>query len=128
MKNLFIIVALMITLTANSQARLGVGVQEIYDEFKNQGIEYITDNENGSYLLFYPHPDVSVQYYFYEDSICTETLIQTFTQEMTDFLINNYTNKGYLKIYDGWLMRDNDIIFKIAHVIEKNGTNLFLWY
>ena len=38
--------------------------------------------------------------------------LQTFTQEMTDFIINNYTKKEYLKIDSGWLMRDNDIIFE----------------
>ena len=128
MKNFFIIIALMISLTANSQARLGVRVQKIYDEFKEDGIKYIIDKEGDSCLLFYPDPDVTVQYYFGKDSICTEVLIQTFTQEMTDFIIGNYTKKEYLKVYDGWLMSDNGIIYKIVHFVKEDDINVCLWY
>lgn len=128
MKNLFIIVALMITLAANSQARLGSKAQDIYNEFELDGIEYINDSEVGLYLSFYPDSNVLVNYYLDADSICTSVSIQTFTEEMTNFIINNYTRKGYLKINDGWLMRDVDIIFKIVHQINEDGSNLFFWY
>ena len=128
MKNLFIIVALMITLAANSQARLGSRAQDIYDEFESQDIEYIDDPEVGLYLSFYPDSNVLVNYYLDADSVCTSVTIQAFTQEMTDFLISNYTNKGYLKTDDGWLMRDGGVIYKIYHYSEKPENNLFLWY
>jgi hypothetical protein len=128
MKNLFIIAALMITLAANSQARLNNTSQEIYDEFELNSIQYVNDPEVGLYLSFYPDPNVLVNYYLDEDSICTSVSIQTFTKEMTDFIIGNYTRKGYLKTNDGWLMRDVDIIFKIVHQINEDGSNLFFWY
>lgn len=69
-----------------------------------------------------------VQYFLDKDSVCTSMLLQTFTQEMTDFIINNYTKKEYLKIDSGWLMRDNDIIFEILHIKKEDGTNMFYWY
>jgi hypothetical protein len=128
MKNLFIIVALMITLAANSQARLGKKSQEIYEEFELDGANYINDSEVGLYLTFYPDPNVLVNYYLDSDSVCTSLTIQTFTKEMTDFIIGNYTSKGYLKVDDGWLMRDDDVIYKIVHVIEEDGSNIFFWY
>ena len=127
-KNLFIIVALMITLAANSQSRINYKAQYIFDEFKEDSILYKHDPDGGLYLLFYPDPNVSVQYFFNPDSVCTSVLICTRTQEMTDFIINNYTRKGYLKVDDGWLMRDNDIIFKIIHFINEEGFNMFYWY
>jgi hypothetical protein len=127
-KNLFIIVALMITLVANSQARLGKKSQDIFDEFEEDSIIYRYDPDGGLYLLFYPDPNVCVQYFLDKDSVCTSMLLQTFTQEMTDFIIGNYTKKEYLKIDSGWLMRDNDIIFEILHIKKEDGTNMFYWY
>ena len=52
-KNLFIIVALMITLAANSQSRLNYKAQYIFDEFKEDSIVYKRDPDGGLYLLFY---------------------------------------------------------------------------
>ena len=63
MKNLFIVVALMITLAANSQARLNISAQEIYDEFELDGVQYINDSTVGLYLTFYHDPNVLVNYY-----------------------------------------------------------------
>ena len=80
------------------------------------------------YLTFYPDPNVLVNYYLDADSVCTSVTIQAFTQEMTDFIIDNYTRKGYLKTDDGWLMRDGGVIYKIYHYNEKPENNLFLWY
>ena len=128
MKNLFIIAALMITLAANSQARLNISAQEIYDEFELDGVQYINDSTVGLYLTFYPDPNVLVNYYLNADSICTSVTIQTFTKEMTDFIISNYTENGYLKIEDGWLMRGDFAIYKIVHVIEEDNSNIFFWY
>ena len=128
MKTLFFIVALMITLATNAQSRLNFSGKEIFDEFKEGGIAYRNDTEVGIYLEYYPDQNVRVTYYLDADSICTTVLIETFTQEMTDFIINNYTKKGYLKVDTGWLMRDNGIIFNITHIVRENGTNVFLWY
>jgi hypothetical protein len=128
MKNLFIVVALMITLAANSQARLNKPAKEIYNEFELDGIEYINDSEVGLYLSFYPDSNVLVNYYLDADSICTSVSIQTFTQEMTNFIIDNYNKKGYLKVEDGWLMRGSGVIFKIVHQINEDNSNLFFWY
>jgi hypothetical protein len=44
---------------------------------------------------------------------------------MTDFLIENYLQRGYLKIQEGWLISDNDLVVKIKHTINEYGTNLF---
>jgi hypothetical protein len=118
----------MFSLSANSQARLNKSAQEIYDEFESDSIHYINDSEVGLYLTFYPDPNVLVNYYLDADSICTSVTIQTFTKEMTDFIIGNYTSKGYLKVDDGWLMRSDYGIFKIVQVIEENGSNIFFWY
>ncbi len=128
MKNLFIIAALMITLAANSQARLGSTAQAIYDEFELDSVKYIDDSEVGLYLTFYPDPNILVNYYLDADSVCTSVTVQTFTEETTNFIINNYTTKGYLKVDDGWLMRGDDVIYKIVHVIEEDGSNIFFWY
>jgi hypothetical protein len=132
-KNLFIIVALMTTLAANSQARLGRKSQEIYDEFRGDSLDiptigYKNDPDGVLYLLFYPDPNVCVQYFLDKDSVCTSMLLQTFTQEMTDFIIGNYTKKEYLKIDSGWLMRDNGIIFEILHIKKEDGINMFYWH
>jgi hypothetical protein len=128
MKNLSIIVVLMITLSANAQARFGSKSQDICEEFDLSEDSYINDPEVGLFLLFNPDPDVIVSYYLDKDSICTSVLIQTLTKEMTDFMVNNYTKKEYLKIEDGWLMRDNGFIFKIIQKKYDDGGSLFYWY
>jgi hypothetical protein len=128
MKNLFIIVALIIALSTNAQARLGSKSLDICEEFDLSEDSYINDPEVGLFLLFNPDPDVIVSYYLDKDSICTSVLIQTLTKEMTDFMVNNYTKKEYLKIEDGWLMRDNGFIFKIIQKKYDDGGSLFYWY
>lgn len=128
MKYLFVITALIISISANSQARLNTPAQDIYDEFEPENIKYINDSTVGLYLTFYPDPNVLVNYYLNADSICTSVTVQTFTKEMTDFIINNYTIKGYLKTDTGWLMKNDYGISKITHIIEKDGSNIFFWY
>ena len=128
MKYLIVIAAIIISLVTNAQARLGSSAREIFYEFELDSVQYISDPEVGLYLTFYPDPNVLVNYYLDADSICTSVTIQTFTKEMTDFIIGNYTSKGYLKVDDGWLMRGNYAIYKIVHSIEEDGSNLFFWY
>ena len=128
MKNFIFISTCSFSMMVNAQARLGSAAQDIYDEFELDGIKYIDDSEVGLYLTFYPDPNVLVNYYLDADSVCTSVTIQAFTQEMTDFIIDNYTRKGYLKTDDGWLMRDGGVIYKIYHYNEKPENNLFLWY
>jgi hypothetical protein len=128
MKNVCIIVALIIALSTNAQARLGSKSQDICEEFNLNDTNYINDPEVGLFLLFYPDSNVIVSYYLDKDSICTSVLIQTLTKEMTDFIVDNYTKKGYLKIEDGWLMRDNGFIFKIIQKKDEDESSLFYWY
>ena len=128
MKYLFVITALLISISANSQARLNIPAQDIYDEFESENIKYINDSAVDLYLTFYPDPNVLVNYYLDADSICTSVTIQTFTKEMTDFIINNYTIKGYLKTDTGWLMRSDYGISKITHIIQEDNSNIFFWY
>ena len=127
MKYLFVITALMITILSNAQARLGSKAEDIFQEFAEQGIEY-SGIKDEMYLVYYFNDNLIIQYYFDKDSICDKVLIQTFNQEMTDFLFNTYETRGYLKTNEGWLPRKNGIIYKIAHQVEKDGTNYFLWY
>jgi hypothetical protein len=127
MKNLLIIAVLMITLTANAQARIGRKADNIFFEFEEQGIKYEKDDES-FFLFYFINDNLSVQYFFDKDSICDRVLIQTFNQEMTDLVIDTYKARDYLKIYDGWLARTNGIIYKIAHKVQEDNTNLFLWY
>jgi hypothetical protein len=128
MKNFIFISACLLSLMVNAQARLNIPAKDIYDEFELENIKYINDSEVGLYLTFYPDANVLVNYYLDVDSICTSVTIQTFTKETTNFIINNYTIKGYLKTDTGWLMRSDYGIFKITHVIEEDGSNIFFWY
>ena len=127
MKYLFVITALMITILSNAQARLGSKAEDIFLEFEEQGIEY-SGIKDEMYLVYYFNDNLIIRYYFDKDSICDKVLIQTFNQEMTDFLFDTYETRGYLKTNEGWLPRKNGIIYKIAHQVEKDGTNYFLWY
>jgi hypothetical protein len=127
MKYLFVITALMITILSNAQSRLGSKAKDIFLEFEEQGIEY-SGTKDEMYLVYYFNDNLIIQYYFDKDSICDKVLIQTFNQEMTDFLFDTYETRGYLKTNEGWLPRKNGIIYKIAHQVEKDGTNYFLWY
>ncbi len=128
MKNACIIVALIIALSVNAQARLGSKSQDICEEFNLTDADYINDPEVGLVLMFYPDSNVIVSYFLDKDSICTSVLIQTTSQKMTDFMVSNYTKKEYLKIEDGWLMRDNGFIFKIIQKKYDDGGSLFYWY
>jgi hypothetical protein len=128
MKNVCIIVALIIALSTNAQARLGSKSQDICEEFNLTDANYINDPEVGLVLMFYPDSNVIVSYFLDKDSICTSVLIQTLTKEMTDFIVDNYTKKEYLKMEDGWLMRDNGFIFRITQKKYDDGGSLFYWY
>ena len=125
MKVLFVIYLCLFSLMIQSQSRLYHKAAVIFKEFEIDGIQYINDSNVGLYLEFYPDSNVVVHYYLNQDSICTSVLIQSFTQEMTDFLIDKYTQRGYLKIHEGWLISDNDLVVKVIHTINEYGTNLF---
>jgi hypothetical protein len=125
MKVLFVIYLCLFSLIIHSQSRLYHKAAVIYKEFELDSIKYKNDSGGRLYLEFYPDSNVVVHYYLNQDSICTSVLIQSFTQEMTDFLIGNYTQRGYLKIQEGWLISDNDLVVKIKHTINEYGTNLF---
>jgi hypothetical protein len=125
MKVLLVIYLCLFSLMIHSQSRLYHKAAVIYKEFELDSIKYKNDSGGRLYLEFYPDSNVVVHYYLNQDSICTSVLIQSFTQDMTDFLIGNYTQSGYLKIHEGWLVSDNDLVIKIIHTINEYGTNLF---
>lgn len=125
MKVLFVIYLCLFSLMIHSQSRLYHKAKVIFKEFELDSIKYKNDSNGRLYLEFYPDSNVVVHYYLNQDSICTSVLIQSFTQEMTDFLIENYLQRGYLKIQEGWLISDNDLVVKVKHTINEYGTNLF---
>ena len=125
MKVLFVIYLCLFSLMIHSQSRLYHKAAVIFKEFELDCIKYKNDSDGRLYLEFYPDSNVVVHYYLNQDSICTSVLIQSFTQEMTDFQIGNYTQRGYLKIQEGWLISYNDLVVKIKHTINEYGTNLF---
>ena len=127
MKNFIFISACLFSLMVNAQARIGSKAEDIFFEFEEQDIEY-SGTKDEMYLVYYFNDNLIIQYFFDKDSICDRVLIQTFNQEMTDLLFDTYETRGYLKTNDGWLSRKNGIIYKIAHQVEKDGTNYFLWY
>ena len=127
MKNFIFISACLFSLMVNAQARIGSKAEDIFFEFEEQDIEY-SGTKDEMYLVYYFNDNLIIQYFFDKDSICDRVLIQTFNQEMTDLLIDTYETRGYLKTNEGWLPRKNGIIYKIAHQVEKDGTNYFLWY
>ena len=127
MKNFILISACLLSLLVNAQARIGSKAQDIYEEFQDKWIEYENDIKS-FYLIYYFNDDLIIQYYFDKDSICDRVLIQTFTQEMTDFIVSTYDVRGYFRIKDGWLPRNNGIICKILHIVKENDRNLFIWF
>jgi hypothetical protein len=128
MKYLIVIAAIIISLVANAQSKIGSTAQEIYEEFGLEGITYKYTPDGELYIVNYPDSNITVQYFLNEDSICSSMLISVYTQEMTDSIIGNYTRKGYLETDNGWLMRDNGVIYTIRHFEDKNVSNSFYWY
>jgi|LakMenE18May11ns_1017448.scaffolds.fasta_scaffold9732332_1 hypothetical protein len=127
MKNLLIAAVLMITLTANSQVSLNKTGKELYNDFKFEGIEYKHSPQGRFYLERYPHSDVIVNYYLDADSICTSILILAITKEAADYIINTYNTRKYFKVYDGWMLRDNGIVYSIYHYKDESGY-FFYWH
>ena len=128
MKVLFVIYLCLFSLMIHSQSRLYHKAKVIFKEFELDSIKYKNDSDGRLYLEFYPDSNVVVHYYLNQDSICTSVLIQTTSQKMTDFIVSNYTRKEYLKMEDGWLMRDNGFIFRIIQKKYDDGGSLFYWY
>jgi hypothetical protein len=127
MKNLFIVAALMITLVANSQINLNKTAEELYNEFKSDSLVYKNAPDGQLYLAHYVNEDLIIQYFFSVDSVCISMLINTFSKKEANKIIDSYTNKGYFKVYDEWLVRDNGNIYTILHFKDEGG-NYFYWY
>jgi hypothetical protein len=128
MKYLIVIASIIISLVANAQSKIGSTAQEIYEEFGLEDITYKYTPDGELYIVNCQDSNKKVQYLLSEDSICTSMLIGVYTKEMTDSIIENYTRKGYLKTYDGWLMRDNGVIYTIRYFEDENVGNFFYWY
>jgi hypothetical protein len=128
MKYLIVIAAIIISLVANAQSKIGSTAQEIYEEFGFEGISYKYTPDGELFIVNYPDSNTTVQYFLNEDSICSSMLISVYTQEMTDSIIGDYTRKGYLETDNGWLMRDNGVIYTIRYFEVKNVSSSFYWY
>jgi hypothetical protein len=128
MKYLIVIAAIIISLVTNAQSKIGSTAQEIYEEFGSEGITYKYTPDGELYIVNYPDSNITVQYFLNKDSICSSMLISAYTQELTDSIIENYTRKGYLETNNGWLMRDNGVIYTIRYFEDKNVSSSFYWY
>ena len=128
MNYLLVIAAIIISSVTNAQSKIGSSAQEIYEEFGLEGITYKYTPDGELFIVNYPDSNITVQYFLNEDSICSSMLISTYTQELTDSIIGNYTRNGYLETNDGWLMRDNGVIYTIRFFEDENFGNLFYWY
>jgi hypothetical protein len=128
MRYLIVISAIIISFVANAQSKIGSTAQEIYEEFGFEGISYQYTPDEELFIVNYPDSNTTVQYFLNEDSICSSMLISVYTQEMTDSIIGDYTRKGYLETNDGWLMRDNGVIYTIRYFEVKNVSSSFYWY
>ena len=128
MKYLIVIAAIVISLVANAQPKIGSTAQEIYEEFGLEGITYKYTPDGELFIVNYPDSNITVQYFLNEDSICTSMLISAYTQELTDSIIGNYSRKGYLETDNGWLMRDNGVIYTIRYFEVENVSSSFYWY
>jgi len=128
MKYLLVIAAIIISLVANAQSKIGSTAQEIYEEFGLEGISYKYTPDGELFVVNYPDSNTTVQYFLNEDSICSSMLISVYTQEMTDSIIGDYTLKGYLETNNGWLMRDNGVIYTIRYFENENFSSSFYWY
>lgn len=127
MKNLIIVAILMITLTATSQVNLNKKGSQIYNDFNSEHIEYKTSPKGKLYLEFYPYPNAVVHYYLNQDSICTSILIWAITEEVANHIIDTYNARGYFKVYDEWMLRDEGIVYTIYHYKDESG-DFFYWY
>jgi hypothetical protein len=128
MKYLIVIAAIIISLVTNAQSKIGSTAQEIYEEFGLEGITYKYTPDGELFIVNYPDSNITVQYFLNKDSICSSMLISAYTQELTDSIIGNYTRKGYLETNNGWLMRDNGVIYTIRYFEVKNVSSSFYWY
>jgi hypothetical protein len=127
MKNLLIVAALMITLTANSQIILDKTANQIYTQFESDSLVYKNAPDGQLYLAHYVNEDLIIQYFFSVDSVCISMLVNAFSKKEANKIINSYTSKGYFKVYDEWLVRDNGNIYTILHFKDEGG-NYFYWY
>jgi hypothetical protein len=128
MKYLIVIAAIIISLVTNAQSKIGSTAQEIYEELGLEGITYRYTPDGELFIVNYPDSNITVQYFLNKDSICSSMLISAYTQELTDSIIGNCTRKGYLETNNGWLMRDNGVIYTIRYFEVKNVSSSFYWY
>jgi hypothetical protein len=127
MKNLFIVAALMITLVAKSQIILDKTANQIYTQFESDSLVYKNTPDGQLYLAHYVNEDLIIQYFFSVDSVCISMLVNAFSKKEANKIIDSYTAKGYFKVYDEWLVRDNGNIYTILHFKDEGG-NYFYWY
>jgi hypothetical protein len=127
MKNLLIAAVLMITLTANSQINLDKTAKELYTEFQSDSLVYKNAPDGQLYLAHYVNEDLIIQYFFSVDSVCISMLVNAFSKKEANKIIDSYTAKGYFKVYDEWLVRENGNIYTILHFKDEGG-NYFYWY
>jgi len=126
MKSSLTILLLMITLNVNSQI-LGWHSKDILKHTQSESLEYSRDDDGIlTAISFETDTNTFIQYFIDKDGICYSMVHESYSPE-TEKIIKSYNDAGYLKIDEGWLMRDNGVIFKIYYFLEKNGLSVFLW-
>jgi hypothetical protein len=128
MKRLFIIVLSLFTLSANSQARLGSTIGDIYSEFKDDGITVGTTDDGDKYAAMLLGNYLVTYFFFDKSQTCNATFIEPKTQGSLNSLVEIYNKQYVIVNNNSWRMySQNGNVANITLFIPENGKATFMW-
>jgi hypothetical protein len=118
----------LFTLSANSQARLGSTIGDIYSEFKDDGITVGTTDDGDKYAAMLLGNYLVTYFFFDKSQTCNATFIEPKTQGSLNSLVEIYNKQYVIVNNNSWRMySQNGNVANITLFIPENGKATFMW-
>jgi hypothetical protein len=126
MKKLILLVLFLIPLFGISQARLGLSLNEIYQEFLPYTPKFEYPSDGPSFMHFQTERAI-VMYYFDLNNICILTAIAPSTQGDLNYYVEQYNRQYVVVSPTNWKMYSENGAISDIDLVNNNGTTFFIW-
>ncbi|MFK7947914.1 MAG: hypothetical protein AB8G11_10005 [Saprospiraceae bacterium] len=127
-RKLLIIIAMLLSMSSFSQARLGSSATEIKNEFWESYYELDSGyDSDGDYYIKIEVEKASVIYFFDSDKICNRTFILPDNQGALNYFVELYNKQYVIVSSTEWKMYSSGGIASIKLIFADDGGYYFLW-
>jgi len=127
MKKLFILLIMLVSSNAMSQALIGYTPPELKNKLSNVDWEYSRWGNHDNLVMTWRNEDIVVNYFFNDDNITEYCTIAPLKQGGLQFLIEKYNNRYVVIDNSTWKFYSDGTIFLCKLKTLDDGRFYFVW-